>query len=149
MEADSAGQTQEVIILVFCHVFGANFHFPTNFIHSLLCGFVNHKSLSSSVLTLLMWRSPLSLRELLCSSMQTGPLGWGDGGESLYKGLLWSGFSYQQCVTIKHSGSDRRVLPSDMLLRMCRKHMSRFLISSRSSLSQRSTVLPRADAHWF
>lgn len=27
--------------------------------------------------------------------------------------------------------------------------MRRFLISSRSSLSQRSTVLPRADAHWF
>lgn len=41
------------------------------------------------------------------------------------------------------------VLPSDMLLRMCRKHMRRFLISSRSSLSQRSTVLPSADAHWF
>lgn len=45
--------------------------------------------------------------------------------------------------------SRQAVLPSDMLLRICRKHMSRFLISSRSSLSQRSTVLPRADAHWF
>lgn len=41
------------------------------------------------------------------------------------------------------------VLPSDMLLRMCRKHMSRFLISSLSSLSQRSTALPCAEAHWF
>lgn len=36
-----------------------------------------------------------------------------------------------------------------MLLRICRKHMSRFLISSRSSLSHRNTVLPRADEHWF
>lgn len=36
-----------------------------------------------------------------------------------------------------------------MLLRRCRKHMSRFRISSRSSLSQRSTVLPSADTHWF
>lgn len=36
-----------------------------------------------------------------------------------------------------------------MLLRMCRKHMRRFLISSLSSLSQRSTALPSADAHWF
>ena len=44
-----------------------------------MTGLHYHESLSSSVLTLLMWRSPLSLRELLCSSMQTGPLGWGDG----------------------------------------------------------------------
>lgn len=51
-------------------------------------------------------------------------------------------------VKIKYNDSFR-VLPSDMLLRIWRKHMSRFLISSRSSLSQRSTVLPRADAHWF
>lgn len=46
-------------------------------------------------------------------------------------------------------GLRQALLPSDMLFRMCRKHMRRFLISSRSSLSQRVTVLPRADAHWF
>lgn len=46
-------------------------------------------------------------------------------------------------------GRRQPVLPSDMLLRMCRKHMRRFLISSLSSLSQRSTALPSADAHWF
>lgn len=43
MEADSAGQTQEVIILVYYYVFGANFHFPTNFIHSQLCGSITIK----------------------------------------------------------------------------------------------------------
>ncbi len=80
--------------------------------------------------------------------MQKGPLRWWNGEK-----IAWKDY-YGPVVHINLRQNQVRwlrqaVLPSDMLLRICRKHMSRFLISSRSSLSQRSTVLPRADAHWF
>lgn len=41
------------------------------------------------------------------------------------------------------------LLPSDMLLSTCKKHMRRLLISAWSNLSHRRRVLPRAEADWF
>lgn len=45
--------------------------------------------------------------------------------------------------------SRRNYLPSDMLLKIWRKHMSRLLISAWSSLSYRTTELPKVLLCWF
>lgn len=63
--------------------------------------------------------------------------------------VLWK-CEWTQCFSLrKIKPMESVILPSDMLLSTCKKHMRRLLISAWSSLSHRSRVLPRVEASWF
>ena len=99
-------------------------------------------------LTRLEWRSPWAQQRRPCSSKWTEHLE--ETVVDIVRTVSFLGCEWTRCLSLTQTAERKMVvLPSDMLLSTCKKHMRRLLISAWSSLSHRSRGLPRVEGAWF